>query len=87
MSAIVFILALIFLAMLFPEGTKAFVVFAFKATLVAIAVVAVSLFAFSLLGHKSDNEPQKVSAPKTYHPARIITLSDGTEVPIEASWE
>ncbi len=91
MGLIFFVLVLFAAAILFPEGTKAFVVFAFKATAV-VAVVGVALGAVMLMVggviHKSAAEVPKLEkvGHLTHYPSRIITLNDGTEIPTIGGW-
>jgi len=91
MQLILFVLVLIAAALIFPEGTRGFVVFALKTTAV-IAIAGFVLFGV-FMGvdaiKTSSLEPvKKVSAPavREWLPARVITLSDGTKIDIEASW-
>ena len=91
MTLIVSVLILIAAALLFPEGTRAFVVFVVKATCwVAIAgsVLFVILLGVGALKASSLEPVHKVSthAVREWLPARVITLDDGTKIDVSAGW-
>lgn len=86
MALIFFALLLIAAAILFPDGTRAFITFTIKATVVAMLIaVVVGVIIVSINGVRSEEPVKKVSAP-TYHPASSITLDDGTVVPLMGGW-
>ena len=89
MQLIFFVLVLIAAALMFPEGTRGFVVFVAKATAV-IAIVGLMLaVALSGIGgaiKATSTEPVKKISDLAYSPSRTLTLSDGTKVTTNSGW-
>jgi len=86
MELIVFVLILIAAAVLFPEGTRAFVMFTLKATAAVAVIGCVLLIIGGLLGSRSSVPPVKKFLGPTYEPARVITLDDGTRLTTTGGW-
>lgn len=89
MELIFFALMLVVAAILFPEGTRAFVMFVVKAVVwVGIAASVLLVLVGLLKARGEESVPvQKVSIPATHHvAASFIVLDDGTRLDLMGGW-
>lgn len=86
MELIVFFgLVLVLAAILFPEGTRAFFLFAVKTTAVVVIAIMVGLIVVGVFTAHSTEPVKKVSGP-THRPASFVVLDDGTQLDLIGGW-